>query len=87
MEFIADIVIMPLPALLDPKGKATELGLKQLGFESISEVRIGKHIRLRLEAPDHATADKISHEACQKLLVNPVMETYHLALQALVPTT
>ena len=48
MKFRASIDIMPLPALLDPQGKAVSSNMKNIGLSSIDNVRIGKHITLEV---------------------------------------
>ena len=80
MAFKADINIMPLKELLDPKGKAVAGSMKNLDLHSIKDVRIGKHIQLHIEANDAATAKKIAEEACKKLLANPIMESYEVVV-------
>ncbi|MGB2138682.1 MAG: phosphoribosylformylglycinamidine synthase subunit PurS, partial [Flavobacteriales bacterium] len=50
MKFIAEIDIMPLKALLDPQGKAVSGSMKNVGLPEITNVRIGKHITLEVEA-------------------------------------
>ena len=50
MKFKAEIDVMPLEALLDPQGKAVTGGMKNIGLEMIDGVRIGRHIRLFVEA-------------------------------------
>ena len=80
MEFIAEIDIMPLEALLDPQGKAVTASMKNLGLSEISNVRIGKHIQLRVEANDEETASQKVEEACKKLLANQIMEKYSFSL-------
>lgn len=77
MLYIAEINIMPLKDLLDPAGKAVEDGLSKLGIE-VDDVRIGKHIQLRINADSQADAQKIADDAIRKLLANPVMETAEL---------
>ncbi len=76
MKYKAEIDIMPLKELLDPQGKAVAHGLHNLSFESVSDVRIGKHIHIELEAENEDQAGKLIEEACKKLLANPVMESY-----------
>jgi phosphoribosylformylglycinamidine synthase subunit PurS len=75
MLFTAEINVMPLKELLDPQGKAVEHGLHNLGFHT-SNVRIGKHITLKIEADTKEDAVAKVEEACKKLLHNPVMEYY-----------
>ena len=66
--------------ILDPQGKAVEHSLKSMGFEKILDTRIGKYIELVIDAPSEDEAMKLSEEACQKLLANPVMEDYSIVV-------
>lgn len=83
MKFSASIDIMPLPALLDPQGKAVSSNMKNIGLAAISEVRIGKHITLTVDAETEAEAAKMVQEACEKLLANAIMERFDFTLTAL----
>lgn len=74
--FTSKIKISIRKNILDPQGKAVEHSLKSLGFDSIVDTRIGKYIELKIDAPTKEEAEKVSHEACSKLLANPVMEDY-----------
>ncbi len=80
MNFVAEIKIMPLKELLDPQGKAVLGGLANLGMKSINDVRIGKHVQLQIEAASQEEAKSIAQEAAQKLLANPVMEEFTIAI-------
>ncbi len=75
-KYIAHINIMPLKELLDPQGKAVNNSLHNLGLTQVQNVRIGKHIHLHIEAATKEEAEKITHEACKKLLANQVMEAF-----------
>jgi phosphoribosylformylglycinamidine synthase PurS subunit len=86
MKFIAEIDIMPLKALLDPQGKATSHGLKNMGLTGIENIRIGKHITLEVEAASKEAANNEVEEACKKLLSNPIMESFHFTIQEIVLT-
>jgi phosphoribosylformylglycinamidine synthase subunit PurS len=74
--YIAEINIMPRPELLDPQGKAVEHGLSKMGLGTLSNVRIGKNITLKVEADSLEAATEQVETACKKLLHNPVMEFY-----------
>ena len=78
MTYIAEVKVMPLKELLDPQGKAVLNGLKNLGIDTITEVRIGKHLHLKVEAEDTEKAKTIVENACRKLLANPVMEYFEI---------
>jgi phosphoribosylformylglycinamidine synthase len=81
MEFTAEIDIMPLDALLDPQGKAVTASMKNLGLEEITNVRIGKHISLKVSADSKEEAEKKVEMACKKLLANQIMENYTFHLE------
>lgn len=71
---------MPLKDLLDPQGKAVLGGLQNLGLKGINEVRIGKHITLKIEAESEEDAKQAADQASKKLLANPVMEFYEIEM-------
>jgi phosphoribosylformylglycinamidine synthase len=85
MKYTAEINVMPKKALLDPQGKAVTSGLKKMGFSSVDNVRIGKHITLEIEAGDEEAAKEQVDLACKKLLSNPVIEDYHYELLEMKP--
>lgn len=76
MKFKAEIDVMPLEALLDPQGKAVSQSMGNLGLSEITNVRIGKHIRIFIDAASKTEAEAKTDEACKKLLVNEIMEGY-----------
>ena len=82
MKFRASIDIMPLPALLDPQGKAVSSNMKNIGLSSIDNVRIGKHITLEVEAGSQAEAEELVKTACEKLLANQIMEQFEFRVEA-----
>ena len=81
MKFIAEINVMPQKEILDPQGKAVKLGLHNLGIDDVSDVRIGKHITLALDADSEADAKQRVETACSKLLANMIMEDYSFTLK------
>jgi phosphoribosylformylglycinamidine synthase subunit PurS len=81
MKFKAEIDVMPLDALLDPQGKAVTQSMGNLGLNEITNVRIGKHIRVFIEAASKEVAEAKTDEACKKLLVNEIMEGYTFTVE------
>lgn len=81
MKFIAEIDVMPLKEILDPQGKAVSGSMKTLGLPEISNVRIGKHITLEVEAENQKVAEEKVDAACKKLLANLIMEHYHFQIR------
>jgi len=80
MIFTVQIKVMPLKDLLDPQGKAVMGGLQNLGLNSVTDVRIGKHIDLQVQADTREDALATSEDAAKKLLANPVMEVYEITI-------
>jgi phosphoribosylformylglycinamidine synthase subunit PurS len=68
----ARVLIRPKDGILDPQGKAVERALPALGFDGVSEVRIGRMVEL--EAEDAADLEGL----CEKLLANPLVEEYEI---------
>ena len=80
MIYNVQIKVMPLKDLLDPQGKAVLGGLQNLGITAITDVRVGKHITLEIDAASETEAKKIAEDASKKLLANPVMEFYEIEM-------
>ncbi|HEX5078895.1 MAG TPA: phosphoribosylformylglycinamidine synthase subunit PurS [Geminicoccaceae bacterium] len=67
--------------VLDPQGAAIGRALAQLGFAGVGEVRQGKLIELELAETDRARAARQLEAMCERLLANPVIETYAVSLE------
>ncbi len=74
--YIARIRVTLRPSILDPQGKAVQHAIASLGEGSVSDVRIGKYIEAKIDAPSEKEARRTAEEVCKKLLANPVMEDY-----------
>lgn len=83
MKFIVHINVMPLKELLDPQGKTVEKNLPKIHIEGVSEVRVGKHVQMVVEAEDEQTAKTKVEQACKKVLANLIVESYHYTLAPL----
>ena len=68
------MLIRPKQGILDPQGKAVERALPALGFEGVSNVRVGRLVEL--ETDDPATLDAL----CEKLLANPLIEDFEIVV-------
>ncbi len=64
--------------VLDPQGKAVHHALKALGFDEVSEVRVGKQIILEIDETDKEKAKKRVKDMCEELLANTVIENYSI---------
>jgi len=82
MKFLAEIDIMPHKELLDPQGKTVANNLDNIDVTGVTDVRIGKHIQLHLEAASEEAAREKVEQACKKLLANLIMEKYTYELKS-----
>ena len=69
-----EVVVTLRPGLLDPQGKAIEGALPALGWTNVSDVRVGKHIVLTVDADTEDAARGQIEEMSRRLLSNPVIE-------------
>ena len=78
---IAKVYVTLKPSILDPQGKTVKSALESLGFKGIQDVRMGKYVELHLNHGSAASAKKDVERMCQKLLANPVVETYRVEVR------
>jgi phosphoribosylformylglycinamidine synthase subunit PurS len=78
-QFRVALHIIPRRGLLDPQGKAVADALRTLGFKSVNDVHVGRHVVLELKARDAAAAEQEARAMCEKLLANPVTEDFEIA--------
>jgi len=71
---LARVLIRPKDGILDPQGKAVERALPTLGFEGVSDVRIGRMVELQVDDPGRLD------ELCEQLLANPLVEDFEVEL-------
>jgi phosphoribosylformylglycinamidine synthase PurS subunit len=76
--FTFEVLVSLKPGLLDPQGKAVEGSLPAMGFDNVTRVRVGKHIKLTVEAADEATATAQVQEMATRVLSNPVIEEFEV---------
>jgi phosphoribosylformylglycinamidine synthase PurS subunit len=79
--WLAEVRVMLKPSVNDPQGQSIRNALRTLGFETVSDVRAGKVIQVRLSAPDQSHAEADVARMCDQLLANPVIETYAFTLE------
>jgi len=66
------------PEVLDPQGVAIQRATASLGLTAVTRVRQGKVFELELDETDPERARASVGELCEKLLANPVIETYRI---------
>ncbi|GEK33733.1 phosphoribosylformylglycinamidine synthase subunit PurS [Kurthia sibirica] len=67
-------------SILDPQGSAVQGSLHNMGYEEISDVRIGKFLEVQIEESAR-DIDTIVKEICDKLLTNTVIEDYRYEVE------
>ena len=70
----ARVLIRPKQGILDPQGQAVERALPALGFEGVTNVRVGRLIELEVDDPAQVPA------MCERLLANPLVEDYEVLI-------
>jgi phosphoribosylformylglycinamidine synthase subunit PurS len=74
MRYAVEVLVTLKPGLADPEGKAVEGALPALGWTNVSGVRVGKHVRLDVEADSESAARSQVEQMATRLLSNPVIE-------------
>ena len=74
--FHSKVFVTLKKSILDPQGKAVEQGIHSLGFESVSNVRIGKYVEMDIETDLNEEAEIMTKQISEKLLANLVMESF-----------
>jgi phosphoribosylformylglycinamidine synthase len=77
----ATVAVSFRPGVLDPEAVAISRSLHGLGYDSVTGVRRTKLIELELNEADRATAEARVREMCERLLSNPVIESYRVELE------
>jgi phosphoribosylformylglycinamidine synthase len=81
----ARVYVTLKPSVFDPQGTTVTDALHTLGYAAVRNVRQGKYFELDIEASTAADARRIASEAADKLLSNPVIESYRIEVAEEVP--
>jgi phosphoribosylformylglycinamidine synthase subunit PurS len=76
----ATVLVRPKEGILDPQGEAVENSLRQLGFP-VGQARVGRVIDLDVEAKSEDEARVEVERMCERLLANPLIESYEIELE------
>jgi phosphoribosylformylglycinamidine synthase subunit PurS len=76
----ATVLVRPKGGILDPQGEAVERSLRQLGFQ-VGDARVGRLIDLEVDAPSVREARAEVERMCERLLANPLIESYEIELE------
>ncbi len=79
-EVLVEVTLRP--GIADPHGATIERSLPLLGVTGVSAVRVGKAIRLTVEAANEAEARHVVDDLCARFLTNPVIEDATVSVAA-----
>ena len=74
----ARVFVTLKPSVFDPQGTTVADALHTLGYATVRDVRQGKYFELDIDAPTADEARRLAAEAADKLLSNPVIESYRI---------
>ncbi|HEX2234769.1 MAG TPA: phosphoribosylformylglycinamidine synthase subunit PurS [Actinomycetota bacterium] len=80
MTWSVRVNVMPKAGIADPQGQTIARALPALGYGGVSGVRVGKRIELEVEAADAEEARARAVDMCERLLANPVIESFEVTL-------
>ena len=82
-NFSVKIQITPKKAVNDPRGTQVLNGLKNLGYDQVENVSVGKYIELTINAKNENECKTKVNEACEQFLANPLIEEYSIKIKSL----
>lgn len=82
MSYRARVDVKLKDGIADPQGLTIERALPALGYQGVAGVRVGKLIELEIDAPSLEDARAKVSEMCERLLANPVIESYEVDVEA-----
>jgi phosphoribosylformylglycinamidine synthase PurS subunit len=74
----ARVFVTLKPSVFDPQGRTIADALHSLGYNGVQDIRQGKYFELDLAATDAANAKALATEVADKVLANPVIESYRI---------
>ncbi|KAA0235568.1 MAG: Phosphoribosylformylglycinamidine synthase subunit PurS [Acidimicrobiales bacterium] len=82
MRYAVRVEVRLRDGIADPEGATIERSLPALGFDGVSEVRVGKSIRFVLDADSEESALGEVDDLCRRFLTNPVIEDATISIEA-----
>lgn len=73
-----EVVVMLKPGMADPQGRAVQDALPTMGWSGVTDVRVGKHVELTVEADSEDAARELVEQIAARLLSNPVIEDFRI---------
>jgi phosphoribosylformylglycinamidine synthase subunit PurS len=79
-SFKARVFVTLKPSVFDPQGRTITDALHDMGYRGVGDVRQGKFFELQVEADSSDAARTLVGEVADRLLANPVIESYRVEL-------
>lgn len=80
--WLGRVTVVLKASVNDPQGLAVLDGLHAMGYSEVEQVRVGKHIDVRVRADSHEQAEQRIHQMCESLLANTLIESYTVEVGA-----
>jgi phosphoribosylformylglycinamidine synthase len=77
----ARVFVTLKPSVFDPQGHTISDALHSMGYAGVGDVRQGKYFELELASADADQARALAAEVADKLLANPVIESYRVEIE------
>jgi len=81
--FLAKVHVSLKPTVNDPQGLTIARALGRLDFDSVDSVRAGKYFEVKIDSDDKSAAEADVKSMCEKLLANPVIETFTFEVESI----
>jgi phosphoribosylformylglycinamidine synthase subunit PurS len=78
----ATVIVRLKPEVLDVQGSAVQRALGKLGFEGVSNVRIGKIVELEIADGDAKEIQTRLDKMAKEMLANPVIEDFETRISS-----
>jgi phosphoribosylformylglycinamidine synthase len=78
----ARVFVTLKPSVFDPQGTTVAEALHTLGYATVRDVRQGKYFELEIDASSADEARRLASEAADRLLSNPVIESYRIEVSS-----
>lgn len=76
----ARVFVSLKPSVFDPQGHTIVEALHSLGYGTVADVRQGKYFEVDLNVPSRAEAERLAAEVADRVLANPVIESFRIEL-------
>ena len=77
----ARVFVTLKPSAFDPQGQTIVEALHSMGYAGVGDVRQGKYFELEVSSTSAEQARALASEVADKLLANPVIESYRIEVE------